>query len=140
MHEYVHVLQYIHEQDDDDDFFKPSPYEFFYMEVEAYKIVDEWWQALFNSRPPISANVNRDLPRGYKAKRKRYKELEEKVANFEELIVDEESDPPINEPKEMEELAEWFKKPENLPKIIGKNGFYDPDLDFDCDLDADISE
>ncbi|MDE0253133.1 MAG: hypothetical protein OXK75_09625 [Gammaproteobacteria bacterium] len=140
MHEYVHLLQWTHDQTDDDGIYVPSPYEFFYMEKEDYNTVDKWWRARFGSGPPVLSNANtKNLPRGFRNKRKRYKELEEKIANGEELIVDEKKD--IDEPAEMEELEKWFKDPEHLPGLLdGKAGGYDPNLDVECDLGESASE
>ncbi|MDE0253131.1 MAG: hypothetical protein OXK75_09615 [Gammaproteobacteria bacterium] len=133
MHEYVHLLQWTHDQTDADGIYVPSPYEFFYLEAEAYKTVDKWWRAHFGSGPPVLSNANtKNLPRGFRNKRKKYKEYEEKQANG-TLTEDDE--------KEMEKLEKWFKDPENLPGLLdGKAGGYDPNLDVECDLGENASE
>ena len=140
MHEYVHLLQWIQDQTDADGIYVPSPYEHFYMEKEAYNTVNDWWRARFGSGPPVLSDADtKRLPGGFKKKKRRYQELEEKIANGEALIVDEEKG--INEEEEMEKLAEWFKDPENLPGILGGPSVsYDPNLDVECDLGENASE
>ena len=88
----------------------------------------------FGSRPPVVSYANtKRLPGGFKKKKRRYQELEEKIANGEALIVDEE--------QEMKDLAEWFTKPKHLPDILdGPSISYDPNLDFECDLGENASE
>ena len=133
MHEYVHLLQWIQNQTDADGIYVPSPYEHFYMEKEAYNTVNDWWRARFGSGPPILADTNRSLPRGFRKNRKKYKQLEEKIANGEALTGPEKD--------ELEKLEKWFKDPENLPGLLeGKAGGYDPNLDVECDLGENTSE
>lgn len=133
MHEYVHLLQWIHDQTYADGIYVPSPYEHFYMEKEDYNIVDKWWRARFGSGPPVLSNANtKHLPRGFRNKRKKYKEYEAKQANG-TLMKDDE--------KEMEELEKWFKDPDHLPGLLdGRAGGYDPNLDVECDLGESASE
>lgn len=139
MHEHTHLLQWIHYANTHDGA-DPPPYLYFDMEVEAHNRSAELYRAFTGSSPPYLTDANsRSLPGGFKKKRKRYKELEEKVANGEELIVDEKEG--IDEPGEMKNLKEWFEAPENLPGILeGENGFYDENVDLECDEDEDASE
>ena len=127
MHEYVHVLQWTHYQNENDGD-DPPPYEYFDMERENYNTVNDWWRARFDSGPPILSDANtRSLPRGFRNNQRRYEELEAKLANGESLTS--------NEQAEMDQLAEWFNNAENLPGILdGQAGGYDPDLDFECDV------
>ena len=103
---------------------------------------------------PVSADVlNRSFPGGFRPKRREYKELEaklqelkkvlqdlqEKVANGEELSEDEQAakiktELDIKKTKDkMEDKAEWFKNKKRLPTSSpGSAGGYNPNADLDC--------
>ena len=132
MHEHTHLLQWTHYMNTHGGAI-PPPYLHFDMEVEGHRRTDALYRAFTGSSPPyLTDAASRSLPRGFRANRKEYIDLEKKQAKG-TLTPDDE--------KRMKTLEKWFKDPENLPKILeGKNAAYDPNVDLECEEDEDASE
>lgn len=75
--------------------------------MEAYKIVEKWWNALFGGEPPFMA-PNIEKPDDFDDNQTRYEELYEKQENG-TLVVDPDVDPPIDEVEELNGLTEYFE-------------------------------
>lgn len=136
MHEKYHVFQGKREAADDDGRLLPSPYEWYEMEVEAYKYVDIWWRAIFPTSPPYST-LDDDAIYKYKGtdgnykgrfgtKREEYMAIEDKIAQGIALTETEKTN--------KRELEEWFEKRRSpaSPHPTGA-GAYDKNMQLECD-------
>lgn len=145
MHEYAHVLQYRHEADDGDAAYIPAPYELFNMELGANAAANTWWRAIFGFGPPIVTSTE-DPSAEHRRKTEEYKTLVEELDDDKELSDDDPeklTEEQIQEKeKKLEDLTNWFKAPENLPKQTGISGTYtsDPEQDIDCDEEEETND
>ena len=133
IHEKAHVLQGIQEKDDEDGICTPSPYEYYDMEINAYKTANTWWWKLYETGPPWATHSSKvaDKPKRwgeFKRKKKQYQEFEEKEASG-TLNKDEK--------EKMDDLKEWFLDEENLPGLPGESGSYNKNMDLECDNEED---
>ena len=136
MHEKYHVFQGKREAIDDDGRMLPSPYEWYEMEVEAYKYADSWWRSIFSTSPPYSTLSETAMYRykgkdgkykgRFKTKREEYMAIEDKIAKGIELTLDDK--------KDKAELEEWFKERRSpkSPHPTGA-GAYDKNKALECD-------
>jgi len=131
MHEFVHVLQIVHELTDGDDQLVPYKSGKFYREMEAYKTVDEWWRARFGNEPPYKV-PNITAPDDYNDRVTAYNNLVDKRINgtFEESDPNDEEDQTQDE-KDWKELLEYFD--ENHPDLDDNDTYNRRKAKIDCD-------
>lgn len=135
MHELVHVMQRTHEKDDDGNLIVPDEAEaftsFFLNEMEAYKIVEEWWDALFGGEPPFMA-PDIEKPDDFDDNKTRYEELYEKEQNG-TLEVDPHADPPIDEVEELKELTTYFEKRKRQAQVVHNEDYDGENVSLECE-------
>lgn len=122
MHEFVHVLQAVHERDDGDDQFVPYKSGSFIRELEALQTIDDWWLAIFGVNAPYNTPTT-EKPENYDQDKARYNELKQKELDGTTLSK-----------KEKEELAKLEEHFDKLPVPEAKlNTEYDKKMDPECD-------
>ncbi|MDE0645940.1 MAG: hypothetical protein OXH84_06885 [Gammaproteobacteria bacterium] len=110
LHEFVHVLQAVHERDDGNYPCRPLKFTAFNRELEAILTVDKWWRAIFEFEPPYSIP---DFVTEYLEKKERYNELYDK-----ETLTEPEE-------KEMGELLEEMRGIEQTIPHPDPTKYYD---------------
>ncbi|MDE0094696.1 MAG: hypothetical protein OXO49_09385 [Gammaproteobacteria bacterium] len=135
MHELVHVMQRTHDKDDEGNLIEPDAAEsftsFFLWEMEAYRIVEEWWDALFGGEPPFMA-PDIEKPDDFDDNKTRYEELYEKKQNG-TLVVDPDADPPIDEVKELEELTTYFENKKKEAQLVHNEDYDGENVSLECE-------
>ncbi|MCY3626505.1 MAG: hypothetical protein OXG88_02560 [Gammaproteobacteria bacterium] len=135
MHELVHVMQRTHDKDDEGNLIEPDAAEsftsFFLWEMEAYRIVEKWWDALFGGEPPFMAPAI-EKPDDFDDNKTRYEELYEKKQNG-TLVVDPDADPPIDEVEELEKLTTYFENRKKEAQVVHNEDFDGENVSLECE-------
>lgn len=129
MHEWVHAIQGKKERADGDGRDLASPYEWLDNEWEAYELAAKWYEAIFDTKAPVAAQIygyNETLTSDgtFRKKRRDYKKLEKKIAKGETLTT--------KEQEEMDELRQWFSDHLDEHLVHGEYDEYDPDAELGC--------
>ncbi|MCY3627578.1 MAG: hypothetical protein OXG88_08055 [Gammaproteobacteria bacterium] len=122
MHEFVHVLQAVHERDDGDNQFVPHASGSWEREMETHSILEKWWKARFGVDAPYRA-PNKKKPRKWDKYAEEYDDLVAKKTKGENWTTKDE--------KRLKKLEEYFR--DNYPEEVDNRGYDADEAELDCD-------